>query len=99
MVKPYGDRVLEKALEVSEKEVNDYFGTLAEIEMGVSTKAKEQPLILKYVEQYSVFNTMIWKGGLADQPYIFMIEFKMAYDRKLLHDIVIESIRKDKQSK
>lgn len=67
--------------------------------MGVPRKALEQPAILMYVQQMQQTGCLLWKGGLADQPYIFMIEYKMAYDRKMLHERTVLEIIKDRTGK
>jgi hypothetical protein len=50
-----------------------------------------------FVEQIKQTGHLLWKGGLADQPYIFMIEYKMAYDKKLLNEVAVREIRKDQK--
>lgn len=65
--------------------------------MGVPRKTLEQPRILMYVEQMEQTHALLWTGGLADQPYIFMIEYKRAYDRRMLHDIAVHQIIKDRK--
>ncbi len=95
--KPFGVKLLNDALKVADEYLEEYFGALIEIAMGVPRNVPEQPTILMYIQQMEQTHALLWIGGLADQPYIFMIEYKRAYDRKMLHERSIYEIMKDRK--
>lgn len=65
--------------------------------MGVPRQPLERPDILIYLDQMEHTHALLWNGGLADQPYIFMIEYKRAYDRKMQYERSVLEIMKDKK--
>ena len=72
MGRPGGGRKLRGLLAELEEQLLHYFGTLAEISMGLSVKVPEKPRILAYVEQFEHMNIPFVAGGLLDQPFILM---------------------------
>lgn len=68
-----------------------------ELALGVQRKLPEKPEILVYLDQIQFTGHLIWKGGLSDQPYIFMIELKKAHDKKSLYETMLREIRKANQ--
>jgi hypothetical protein len=65
--------------------------------MGVHRNLPEQPEILAYLDQMQFTGHLIWKGGLSDQPYIFMIELKKALEKKTLFEMLLREIRQSNQ--
>jgi len=62
--------------------------------MGVQRQIPEKPEILAYLDQIQFTGHLMWKGGLSDQPYIFMIELKKAQEKKTLFETLLRNIRK-----
>ena len=56
------------------RELEEYYGTLAELKAGLSVRIPEQPEILRYLELCEANNIPLVAGGLLDQPHIFLIE-------------------------
>lgn len=70
-----GGSELRGALRKLEQDLENYFGALNELSMGLpglTVKVPEKPKILAYIEQFEQLHTPFVSGGLFDQPYILM---------------------------
>lgn len=88
MAKPYsrGGAKLNQKFSELRTALEDYYGALAQILNNIQVEVPDKPIICVYVDQFMVTNKLYNDGGLGDQPYIFMQEFKIAYDRMKLHE-------------
>ena len=64
------------------RELEDYFGTLAELKAGLITKVPETPEILYLLEMCEQNRVPLMAGGLMDQPHIFLIEAGIARSKR-----------------
>jgi hypothetical protein len=56
-------------------EIREYYGLLNEVRLGARSKPPERPGYLAAYGMYKKFNTLPYAGGLADQPYLWTIEY------------------------
>ena len=68
----FGGRALEGELQALEAELHEYFGALAEIDMGLNTKPVPKPQMLKSLERCEMFSSLPESGGVDDQSYIWL---------------------------
>ena len=98
MAKPYGGAELSRRFEILRKALEDYYGALAQRANGLNVEIPEKPVILVYLDQFLITNKLLNDGGLGDQPYIFMQEFKIAYDREKLHKMLTVKSKAEKSN-
>ena len=73
---PGGSR-LAQGLQELEDALGEYYGALNELKLGLVTKVPDKPQALIYVEQIDELGIPLVAGGVLDQPYIFMQEYKI----------------------
>ena len=66
------------------RELEDYYGTIAELKAGLNVPIPETPEILQYLEMCERNKIPLIAGGLLDQPHIFLIEANIARDQRNL---------------
>ena len=66
------------------RELEEYYGTIAELKAGLNVPIPETPEIIQYLEMCERNNIALVAGGLLDQPHIFLIEANIARDQRNL---------------
>ena len=64
------------------RELEEYFGMLAELRAGLNVPIPAQPEILQYLEMCETNHVPLVAGGLMDQPHIYLIEANIARTRR-----------------
>ena len=57
--------------------MGDYFGTINELKHGLEASLPSKPEALILYEQIKEFGVPVVHGGIMDQPWIFMQEYKI----------------------
>lgn len=83
-----GGIALAQGLSDLEEALGDYYGTLNEIKLGLTAKPPVKPQALIYAEQMQLLRIPLVQGGILDQPYIFMQEYKIVSDFQKLHQLL-----------
>jgi hypothetical protein len=66
------------------RELEEYYGALAELRAGLSVPLPQTPEILQYLEMCESNHIPLVAGGLLDQPHIFLIEANIARSKREL---------------
>lgn len=64
------------------RELEEYYGTLAELRAGLNVPIPTQPEILQYLEMCEANQVPLVAGGLLDQPHIYLIEANIARTKR-----------------
>lgn len=83
---PFGERALALALEQLENDLIAFYGALTELRNGLRADVPEKPDALTYTEQIQKTQALPYAGGILDQPYLFMREYKKCLDITLLFE-------------
>lgn len=84
-----GGIALARGLKDLEDALGDYYGTLNEVKLGLTVEHRPvKPQALIYAEQMQLLGIPLVDGGVLDQPYIFMQEYKIVSDIQKLHAIL-----------
>lgn len=86
MVWTGGGSALARGLELLEVALQDYFGTLNEIEQGLNVDVPVKPEALVYWEMMQFSNLPVVSGGLIDQPHIFQREMIIVANQVTLNE-------------
>lgn len=86
MVWTGGGSALARGLELLEVALQDYFGTLNEIEQGLNVDVPVKPEALVYWEMMKFTDLPVVDGGLIDQPHIFMREMIIVANQVTLNE-------------
>ena len=84
-----GGKVVSDGLETLRQTLYEYYGAINEIEAGIFDKKQsmpEKPEALIYTEQMIELGIPLVHGGVLDQPYIFMQEYKICIEVKRLFE-------------
>jgi len=91
---PFGELALSERLEELRKACENYFGALAEIRMNLRTEVPDKPTALVFTQQCTQLGLPLVDGAVLDQPYIWMMEYRICLDTEAL----FEAIRKANES-
>jgi hypothetical protein len=74
-----GKLVLQRDLEALQSELENYFGQQNELLNGLTIEDEviEKPVELIRYEMVKAFGLPVWEGGLADQPHIWLLQYKI----------------------
>lgn len=89
MGKP-GGIVLRGLIEDLEKELDNYYGTLNEIRMGLNTPVPEKPAALIFYEQTKALGIPLVEGSIRDQPHIWLQQYATVMQREALWKMLTE---------
>ena len=75
-----------------ELELGNYYGGLNELKLGLIPEQRPvKPEALIYTEQMDTLGIPLVAGGVLDQPYIFMQEYKVCKNFMLMQEILARS--------
>lgn len=77
---------IEKIKEETREAVDEYYGGLNELEFGVRSMPPQPPDVLTMANAVEKFGTLFNSGGIADQPYIWLIQIWEALAEKTIHE-------------
>lgn len=92
MVGP-GGKILGGILKDLEAELDNYYGSLNEIRLGVSHEVPQKPTALIYYEQTKELGVPLVEGGLVDQPHIWLQQYAICMQREKLWKMIAEGPR------
>lgn len=96
---PFGGIALEEGLSKLSEQVQNYYGALVEVRNNVRREPiPDKPLALVYTQQIRDTGRLLMDGGLMDQPYIFMQEFKTCIDLMTVFEPMLSPSPKKKDS-
>jgi hypothetical protein len=75
-----GGSGLKEILEKQKLEIEDYYGSINEIKMGVISKMPKKPELLATVDLIKETGLPLVAGGLMDQPHIWLLQLEMVHD-------------------
>lgn len=81
-----GGSKLEGELEDLRKELENYYGSLNEVKMGLTTKVPEPPEALVRWRQCQLTGLPLVAGGLMDQPHIWLMELSVVLEVSTLFE-------------
>lgn len=64
--------ILEGELQELRADLEEYFGMLNEMEMGLKPKQVDKPVLLRSLEQCEALQALPYSGGINDQPYVWL---------------------------
>lgn len=82
-----GGRFVEGELEKLRGELRNYYGTLNELREGLAATLPEKPEAMILWQQCKAMGLPVWRGGLMDQPHIFLLEIAVIREEELLFEI------------
>lgn len=62
--------------------MGEYYGTLNEVKLGLEVPMPEKPEAMILYEQCAEFGIPLVEGGIMDQPFIWLQEYKIVADFK-----------------
>lgn len=83
-----GGSTLAQKLNELREALGDYYGTLNELQLGLNVPVPEKPEAMIYYEQMEALGIPLVDGGVLDQPYIFMQEYKIVADFKKQQELI-----------
>jgi len=86
--RPFGNLELSRRLEELEQELQNYFGAIAEVRANVRTTVPDKPEALLLTEQCQELGLPLVQGGVEDQPYIWIREYRLCVQTKALFDAI-----------
>lgn len=75
-----GGRKLAQSLQALREALGNYYGALNQLRMGLKVSVPEKPKALIRYEQCQELGTTFVGGGIVDQPYLWMQEYKIVSD-------------------
>lgn len=86
---PYGGVVLKERLDKLETALQNYYGALNEIRMGLKPKSPPvKPKSLVEYERCKDLGLPLVEGGVLDQPYIWLQEIAIIIEQKQLFELL-----------
>jgi hypothetical protein len=82
LVRRTGGRIVAEAIGSLRKEVENYFGKIAEVKAGAASPKSipDKPEELILYEQTRTLGVPLFAGGVVDQPHIWMQVYKVIDD-------------------
>lgn len=69
-------------------ELENYFGSINEIKMGVRSRTEPKPGALTTVEYIEKMGLPLVAGGLMDQPHIWLLQMEMVIEVRSLFEAI-----------
>lgn len=93
---PFGDLALAEKLSELDEALQNYFGSIAEVRLGLRTIIPDKPEALILTEQCKDLGLPLVQGGIEDQPYIWMKEYAICVQTKALFEAINKAQEKNK---
>jgi hypothetical protein len=77
-----------------EYDLDEYYGTLNEIRLGVNTPPKPKPVPLQLFEMTKELSIPLVDGGVLDQPHIWLLMIGVIRQRESLWRSIIDNVSK-----
>jgi hypothetical protein len=90
-----GGRIVQERLEKIKEELQEYYGLLNELQMGVTTKPPQKPNCLEVYDLYESIGLPLVAGGLLDQPHIWLMEYQTTKNQKELLEMILSAAKKE----
>jgi hypothetical protein len=88
LVWPFGELELSERLEELRKACENFFGALAEVRMNLRAEVPDKPVALMLTQQCVQLGLPLVQGAVLDQPYIWMMEYRICLDTEALFDAI-----------
>lgn len=85
-------------LEKLEVELDEYYGTINEIRMGVNIPPKPKPVPLQLYEMTKELGVPLVDGGVLDQPHIWLLMIGVIRSRESLWRTLIDNATQSRKS-
>lgn len=84
-----GGSRLAEGLELLRTTLEDYYGAVSYYRMGLKPEKKtDKPIAMVYTEECEEFNIPLVLGGILDQPYIWMMEYRICKNIRDVHQAI-----------
>jgi hypothetical protein len=94
---PFGEEIVSKSLKQLQGEVDTYFGAINQRLAGLTVQLPEKPEALVLTEMVQETGLPLVPGGLLDQPYIWLKEYRVCVTSKNVFDRIRENSERRKQ--